>query len=85
MTQPSPSLLDAIAEVCAWHSRVEMLHPMRTLPSGRREPILPTEIPQAIRRGEIEVPEELRTMIFKAIVGNQTLVTLPDSWHTDGS
>jgi len=53
----SPALLAAIAEVCAWHDRVTMLQPLRTLPSGRREPILPPEVPDAIRRGEIAVPD----------------------------
>ena len=64
---PSPVFLAAIAEVCAWHDRVTMMHPMRTLPSGRREPILPPEIPGAIRSAEIEVPEEI-VMVFARLI-----------------
>ena len=56
---PSPALLAAIAEVCAWHDRVTMMYPIRTLRDGSRQPILPPEIPDAIRRGEIEVPAVL--------------------------
>lgn len=66
MTHPSPSLLDAIAEICKWHSRVELLNPSRKLRDGGRQAILPPEIPDAIRKGEIEVPEELIDKIWEA-------------------
>jgi len=68
----TPTLLDAIAEVCKWHGIVISEHP-------------PMDIAHAIRTGEIPVPEELRTMILEAVVGKRTLVNLPDDWHTEGT
>lgn len=66
MTHPPPSLLDAIAEVCKWHGLVMSRHPSRVLRDGGRQEILPPEIPQAIRNGEIPVPEDLLVLIARA-------------------
>lgn len=65
----STSLLAAIAEVCRWHSKLTLMDLYRALPGGRREPIIPTEIPSAIEKGEIEVPHELMARLEHLVLG----------------
>ena len=67
MNETSDRFLDVVASICEWHDRVLMTHPCRKLSDGTRQPIFPPEVPGAIRRREIVIPEELTMRVAELI------------------